>query len=67
MDVLKGGEYNLSRRNLLNPTNLSSRRFGLLITEVCHFGMWNVNMHQISCGALNYGKKNLRCFRPFRA
>lgn len=39
--------------NCLNPTNLNRRHFGLLITKVCHLGMWNVNMHQISYGALH--------------
>lgn len=34
--------------------NLNSRHFGLLINKVCHLGMWNVNMHQISDGALNH-------------
>lgn len=29
-------------------SNLSRRHFGLLITKVCHLGMWSVNMHQIS-------------------
>lgn len=49
---ISNNKQTFRNRICVNQPKLNREHFGFLITEACHLGMWNVNMHQISNGTL---------------